>query len=131
MLFEAFKENHWIKLTRIIHSIDCFSVHQMYLRCVKSLKLPSSIWSNRFLSSLTDYTEEAEFTMSRAGQLKLTHDNHAFYKHSILKPSGQTFWRCDKYKSNKCKVKAYTITIGEREMVKVYGLHTHDPDYKI
>lgn len=67
--------------------------------------------------------------MSKAGQLKLTYDNFAFYRHSSI--SGKTFWRCEKYKVHKCKAKAYTAKIGAREMiVKLTDSHTHDPDYK-
>lgn len=75
--------------------------------------------------SLPDFTEEAEFTLSRAGQFKLTHQNHGFYKHSV-KPNGETFWRCDKYRIRNCKVKAFTFKVGSKEMVKVFGSHMHE-----
>lgn len=80
-----------------------------------------------FKRSITDYTDEAEFTLTKAGSLKLIHNNHEFYKHSI-QLNGETFWRCEKYKIHRCKVKAYTRTVGLKEMVKVKGTHSHETE---
>lgn len=79
------------------------------------------------LSFIADFAEEAEFTLSKAGQLKLTYNEFSYYKHSNF--AGKTFWRCDKYKIYKCRAKAYTIKAGAREMVKTIGLHTHNQEF--
>lgn len=80
-----------------------------------------------FITDSSDYADEAEFTLTKSGSLKLIYDNYEFYKHSILL-NGETFWRCEKYNVHKCKVKAYTRAVGLKEMVKVTGTHTHGPE---
>lgn len=78
-----------------------------------------------FKRSIAGFIEEAEFTLTKAGKLKLTYENYQFYKHSRF--SGKTFWRCEKYKAHKCTCKAYTFTVGPKELVKVKGVHSHEP----
>lgn len=71
------------------------------------------------------YHNEAVFTMTRNGGLKLIHQNLEFFKFRTKNRSGVTYWRCMKFSRFKCKGKAMTQKIGLKEMVKFYGIHNH------
>lgn len=74
-----------------------------------------------------DFKDEATFTMTKKGRLKLLHEGFEFTKHKTNK-LGITFWECSKTRRFYCKGKARTSQIDGKEVVKLYGVHNHLPD---
>lgn len=75
---------------------------------------------------LTEYKDEATFTMTRAGKFKLLQGGYEFTKmKSNLQ--GHTIWKCSQKSRLRCKGKAKTQQIDGREMVKLYDIHNHQP----
>lgn len=68
------------------------------------------------------FDEEATFTMTRTGNLKLIHHLYEYTKNYVR--GDATYWRC--VKRSTCRAKAVTRNIGHREMVKVYDSHSHE-----
>lgn len=76
------------------------------------------------------FNMDAAFTLSRRGQLKLVHHQYEFTRVRCSRNTLITTWRCSlphSFPQFKCDVKAFTKKFGNREMVKVLGVHSHAP----
>ena len=72
------------------------------------------------------FYEEATFTMTRMGNLKLI-DKNGFGYTKVDTYKDVTYWRCSKGKTGKCRCRAHTRDFGEQQMVRFSGQHNHYP----
>lgn len=79
-----------------------------------------------FVSS-TGFHDEATFSVTQMGGLKLVH--HGYQYHKKREHKGVTYWRCKKSKILKCKALAHTKNFDGKQLVKISGAHNHFADY--
>lgn len=77
-----------------------------------------------FRTILIDWYQEAVFSTTQQGRLKLIH--RGFQYTTANKNNGVTYWVCSK-KRCECRGKARTMQINGKQMVKTYDLHNHNP----
>lgn len=113
-----------IKLKKKTTENVCYSCLSHLLSSEKDLIKILIGW---FFPLQAGFYEEATFTVSRNNKFTLTHGGYGYTKHRVLS-SGVIYYYCRKQKEFKCSVKAYTMQIGTRNMVKVKGEHLHPPE---
>lgn len=78
---------------------------------------------------LTDWTEEAQFTVTAQNRLKLIGNGFEYTLHRV--GTDMTHWICSKKRRNKCKALAKTrqSQFGQKQLVKFCGEHNHQSDF--
>lgn len=87
----------------------------------------TSYYIEVFFVSRLGFEDEANFTISQRGSLKLIHNGYKYLKDS--ESNGITSWRCEKQRRQYCKGKAQTQKIGETQMVRTRFEHNHLPEH--
>lgn len=132
---------HLIKIDLIIHNCKhktySYSISNENEIWFKYFRLGSSKQSEakplelqRYHSLYTGYAKEATFTLSsRGSHFKLIENDFAYTKYHESKMV--TGWRCVLYNNRniRCKAKAFTKKINQKEMVKTMFEHNHSPTH--
>lgn len=83
---------------------------------------------------LEGFTQEATFTLSRRGQLKLVWREYEYTKVRYSKNTLLTTWRCalpHSFPHFRCDAKAYTKRFGSTQMLKIIGEHSHSANKQV